>query len=175
MSALQSLENSLNDVFVKKAPALPANGKKALVEYLPWINLLFGVLAIYTAYVLWHWAHLVNGLVNFANSLSAAYGGTPVVANRLTVTVWLSMGVMAAQGLIYLAAFSGLRARKKSGWNLLFYGLLLNVVYGVVVLFSSYGSAGNLVAAVVESAIGFYLLFQVRSSYGKAPAAAPKA
>lgn len=165
MSAFNSLENSLDDVFGKKAPALPANGKKTLVEWMPWLSLLGGVLAAYTTYVLWHWAHLVNGLVDFANSLSAAYGGSQVVADRLTAMVWLSMAVMAASAVLYIAAFPALKARKKSGWNLLFYGLILNAVYGVVVLFSDYGTAGNLLGSLISSAIGLYLLFQVRGSY----------
>ncbi len=172
MGALQSLETNLDNVFGKQAPSLPENGKKTLVEWMPWLSLLGGVLAAYTTYVLWHWAHLVSGLVNLANSLSAAYGGTQVVADRLTVTMWLSMGVMAATAVLYIAAFPALKERKKSGWNLLFYGLLLNAVYGVVVLFSDYGTASNLIGSLIGSAIGLYLLFQIRGSYSKASTAA---
>jgi hypothetical protein len=172
MSALQPLETVLNDLFVKKAPPLPPNGKKALVEYLPWINLVLGLLALYTVYVLWHWAHLANSLVNYANSLSAVYGGPTVATNRLSLGIWIGLVVLAIEALLYIAAFPATRARKKSGWDLMFYALLVNIVYGIVITFSSYGGGGNLIGSLIGSAIGLYLLFQIRASYLKAPSAA---
>lgn len=165
MGASLPLEKSLGDLFVKQAPALPDGGKKALVQYLPWINLILGLISLYGAYVLWNWAHLASGLINYANTLSAAYGGPMVATNRLSVGLWIGIAVLAVEALLYIAAFPGTKARKKSGWNLLYYALLLNVVYGIVVLFTDYGGVGNLVGAIIGSAIGLYLLFQIRSSY----------
>lgn len=173
MSALKSLETSLEDIFVKKAPALPAGGKKALVEYLPWINLVVGLLSLWAAYALWQWAHVASRAIDYLNSISSLYGGQAVATNRMSVGIWLGLIVMAVQALLYLAAFPGLRDRKKSGWNLVFYALLVNVVYGVVVLFTDYGGVGNLIGSAIGSAIGFYFLFQIRGSYSgaKVPAA----
>lgn len=170
MSSLQPLETALDDIFVKKAPPLPPNSKKALVEYLPWINLVLGLLALYTVYLLWHWAHLATGLINYANTLNAAYGG-PAIANvnRLGFGIWLGLIVLAVEALLYIAAFQATRDRKKSGWNLMFYALLVNIVYGVVILFTSYGGVGNLIGTLIGSAIGLYVLFQIRSSYLKTP------
>jgi len=170
MSSLQPLETALNDIFVKKAPPLPTNGKKALVEYLPWINLVLGLLALYTVYVLWHWAHVANSLINYANSLNAAYGIPTVAAtDRMGIGIWLGLVVLAVEALLYIAAFQATRDRKKSGWNLMFYALLVNIVYGLVIVFSSYGGVGNLIGTLIGSAIGLYLLFQIRSSYLKTP------
>lgn len=163
--AKQSLENSLSELFVKKAPPLPAGGKKFLVEYLPWINLILGLLALYGAYALWNWAHIASSLINYANSVSAVYGGPAVAADRMSVGIWVGIAVLAVEALLYIAAFPGTKARKKSGWNLLYYALLLNVVYGVVVLFADYGGVGNLFGYIIGSGIGLYLLFQIRSSY----------
>lgn len=165
MGASLPLEKSLDDLFVKQAPALPAGGKKFIVQYLPWINLILGLISLYTAWVLWNWAHVANNFVNYANSISAAYGGPTVATNRLSVGLWIGIAVLAVEALLYIAAFPGTKARKKSGWNLLYYALLLNIVYGVVVLFTSYGGVGNLIGAIIGSAIGLYLLFQIRSSY----------
>jgi hypothetical protein len=168
MSALKSLESNLEDVFVKKAPALPSGGKKALVEYLPWINLILGLLSLYTAYVLWNWAHVANRFADYANSISAIYGGSPVVTTRLTTMIWVGLAVLVLEALLYIAAFPALRARKKSGWNLLFYAMLVNVVYGVVMLFADYGGVGTLIGSLIGSAVGLYLLFQIRGSYSGA-------
>jgi hypothetical protein len=165
MGSLNSLETKLDDVFVKNAPALPDGGKKALVQYLPWINLALGILSLLAVYNLWNWAHLANKLVDYANTLSAVYGGPAVVTQRLTLTVWLSIIVLAVQAVLYIAAFSGLRNKKKSGWNLIFYALLVNAAYGVVVLFTDYGGVGNLIGSLVGTAIGLYFLFQIRASY----------
>lgn len=166
MSASQPLEKSLGNL-ANQAPALPANAKKAIVTYLPWVSLILGVISLYTAYVLWHWAHLASSLINYANSVSAAFGGPTVATNRMTIGIWLGIAVLAVEGLLYLLAFPGLKSGKKSGWNMLYYGVLLNVVYGVVVLFTDYGSVGNLIWTVIGSAIGLYFLFQIRDSYAK--------
>ncbi len=168
---LKSLETTLDDIFVKKAPPLSPSGKKALVQYLPWINLILGLLSLYTVYIVWHWAHAVNSLVNYANTFSAAYGGPTIATHRLGFGIWLGLLVLAFEALLYIAAFPATRDRKESGWRLLYYALLVNVVYGVVITFTAYGGIGNLIATVIGSAIGLYLLFQIRSSYLKQPAA----
>lgn len=166
MSAVTSLEKSLNDIFVKKAPELPKGGKKFLVEYLPWLSLIIGVLSLWSAYVIWDWAHVAKGYVDLANSLSAAYGGPAVASGtRLSVGIWLGVGVLVVEGLIYLAAFAPTREKKKSGWDLLFYASLLNIAYGLVIMFTAYGGPSNFIGSVIGTAIGLYLLFQIRASY----------
>lgn len=168
MSALSSLEKSLDDIFVKNAPALPDGGKKALVQWLPWINLVLGIVTLWSAYVIWHWAHLADKYIDFANSLSAAYGGPSVApVNRLSAMIWVSLIVLVVEAVIYIAAFPATRDRKKSGWNLMFYAILINIVYGIVVFFTSYGGVTNLLGSIIGSAIGLYLLFQIRASYLK--------
>jgi hypothetical protein len=168
MSAFKSLEKNLDDWFVKQAPPLPANAKKALVHYLPWINLILGILTLYSVYVIWHWAHLANNLINYANSISATYGGPQLNSNRLTAGIWLGLIVLAIEAILYLAAFPATRDRKKSGWDLMFYAFLVNVVYGVIILFTDYGGLGTLFWTIIGSGIGLYLLFQIRGSYGSA-------
>ena len=165
MSALESLEKSLDNLFVKNAPALPKGGKDFLVQVLPWLNLIFGVLSLWSALVLWRWAHAADSLVDYANRLSAAYGGPAVATNRLSVTVWLALVVLVVEGLLMIAAFPGTRERKKSGWNYVFYASLVNVAYAVVILFTDYGGVGSFIWSLLVSAIGLYLLFQIRSAY----------
>jgi hypothetical protein len=176
MSALESLEKNLDDVFDKNAPELPAGAKKVIVEYLPYINLVLGVLTLVAAWGLYNAAHTVNSLVDYANTLSAAYGGTKIATSHLTATVWLAIAVLVVEAVLYIAAFPGTKARKKAGWNLLYYALLINVVYGIVAAFTDYGGVGRLVGSVIGSAIGAYFLFQIRGSYtGAKSAAATKA
>ncbi len=171
--AASQLEKSLERVFIKSAPKLPENGKKMLVEWLPWINLVIGVFTLLSVYWLWHWAHLANNLINYANSLSQALGTNTVVSHRLTVGLWLSLIILAVEAVIYLAAFPAVRARKKAGWDLLFYGLLINIVYGVVILFTNYGGFGTFLSSLIGSVIGLWLLFQIRDKYAASQGASP--
>ena len=100
--------------------------------------------------------------MDYANNLSAAYGGTKIAVSHLTATVWLAIAVLAVEAVLYIAAFPGTKARKKVGWDLLYYALLINVVYGIVAAFTDYGGFGRLVGSVIGSAFGFYFLFQIR-------------
>lgn len=167
MSAVTDLEKSLDDVY-KKVPALPESAKKLIVEWLPWINLVLGVFALWSAYWLWHWAHAVDRLADYANTLSATYGyGRITPVDHMNFMVWLSLVAMVVQAVIYLLAFNPLRDRKKAGWDLLFYAGLFNLVVGLFGVFvgGTYGGFSRLISALFGSAIGFYFLFQIRSYY----------
>jgi hypothetical protein len=168
MSALQPLEKSLDDIFGKQAPALPPNGKKFIVQVVPWLSLIGGLFTLYSAYLLWNWAHTANTFIDYANSLSAAYGGPQVASSRLSVGIWIGLAVLVVEGLLYVLAFPGTKDRKKSGWNLLFYAMLINIAYGLVIMFTSYGGVGSLIGTLIGSAIGFYFLFQIRGNYSAA-------
>jgi hypothetical protein len=163
------LEQKLNEVFVKKAPALPEGGKKALVQWAPIISLIVGVLTLLSAWSLWHWAHNASDLVNYANSLCNAFGANSscdgVNASRFTLWLWLGVIFLLAEGVLYLLAYPGLRDRKKQGWNYLYYGALLNVAYAIVSLFTDYDKVGHFIGALIGSAVSFYILFQIRAAY----------
>jgi hypothetical protein len=162
---MQKLENTLNNIFVTKAPKLPEEGKKALVRYLPWINLVLGLLTVWSAWTLWHWAHVADKLLGSINALNNLYGTPVVTTNRLSFGIWLGIIVLVIEAVLYLLAFPATRERKKSGWNLLFYAVLVNIVYAILVFFTSYGGFGSLLGGLVGSAIGLYFLFQIRSAY----------
>lgn len=164
MAGLSELEKTLDGVFVKNAPKLPENGKKMLVSWLPWINLVAGILSLWAAYTLYHWAHIANGLINYANQVSQAFGG-PAVSSRLTATVWLGIVVIVVEGIIYLMAYPETKARTKRGWDLMFIALLVNIVYGAVLLLTDYGGVGNFIGSLIGSVIGLWLLFQIRGKY----------
>lgn len=174
MGQLDKLEIQLDDVLNKKAPfKIPPDGRKSLAGALWIIALIFGLLQLWLAWNFWHVGHAVDRLVDYANTLSAAYGGS-VVTNDLGPMYYLTLVVLAADAAILLLAAPALKAMRKNGWNLAFYSMLLNVVYGVVVLFSSHGGFGDLIGALIGSTIGAYLLFQVRDQFTKSQPAAHK-
>lgn len=162
-----ALEENLNDVFVKKAPGLPGALQNILVEWAPVISIIIGIISLFSAWTLWHWARAADKAIQYANQVCGVYGnyGCGIATSRFSVWLWLSVMFLAAEGLLYVFAYSGLKARKKQGWNYLYYGALLNVAYAVISLFTSYSALGHFISALIGSAIGFYVLFQIRNAY----------
>lgn len=169
MGVLDKLEASLADPLEKKAPAMPPNARKGLARAMWVVALVFGVLQLWAAWALWALGDKLDRGVDEVNSLYN-YFGRPEVASNLGMFFYLSLIFLAIEGALLLLAAPGLKAMRKTGWNLLFYGMLLNVVYGVFRMFSEVGGGfGQFLWAVVVSALGFYLLFQIRSQFtGKA-------
>ncbi|HJP95890.1 MAG TPA: hypothetical protein VJ843_00805 [Candidatus Saccharimonadales bacterium] len=165
MAVLADLEKALNDIFGKKAPALPKSGKDFLVTYVPYISLIIGLFSLASLWSLWHWAHEANKIIEYANQLSRMYGTHEVIASRMTVGIWLSLLVLAVEAFLYLAAFGPTKAREKTGWNLLFYATLVNIVYGFILMFTDYSGVGSFIGTLIGSALGFYFLFQIRDRY----------
>jgi len=174
MGMLNDLENGLAGVY-KGTPKLGNDAKKSLVKVWPWLALFFGILQVWAAWGLWHWGHTVNQFVDYANSLSQAFGGDAVgKVAHLNVFYWVSFVILLLDAVILLMAFSGLKNRAKRGWNLLFYSALLNGVYGVVSAFNDYGGVGSLVMQLVVSAVVLYFLFQTRDQYTGHKSATPQ-
>jgi len=174
------LETKLDKLFVKDAPKFPEGGKKALVQWAPLLSLVVGVLTLLGAWNLWHWAHVASRSLNYVQTLCGSYAlsGGPdcnyLAPSRFSLWLWLGVVFLLAEGILYLAAYTGLRDHKKQGWNYLFYGALVNALYAVISLFTDYDKVGHFLGALVGSAIGFYLLFQIREYYlGKKPVAGP--
>jgi hypothetical protein len=161
MDVLNKLETWLAGVY-KGAPKLSPSAKKSITGVWPIVALIFGILQLLAAYELWHWGHQVNQVANIVNSLTP-YGANLVV--HLNIFYWLSLIVVAAEGVILLLAYPGLKKHAKAGWDWLFYAAILNLVYGVFSAFNNYGGAGSLVIQVIVSAIILYFLFQIRDQY----------
>jgi predicted neutral ceramidase superfamily lipid hydrolase len=122
---------------------------------------------------LWSWANTTTRIIDNVNTISAIYGGKEIVPNRLSLLVWVSLIVLAVSAVLYIAAYPGTKAKKKSGWNLLFYAALLNFAYGVVNAFTDYGTVMSLIGTLIGTIIGLFFLFQIRSYYTGSTAKAP--
>ncbi len=148
-SSLASLESSLNEVFVKKAPfQLPKNVKDIIVNFAPWLALIGGVVAILGALTIF-------GLGGIVVPLSL-YGGAPIATSFFS-TYFFSLAILGVAGILELMAFPGLRKRSMKAWRLLFYAQLVWAVSELVHF--------NLVNFVLGTVIGLYFLFQVKEYY----------
>lgn len=147
--SLGGLENTLNDLFVKKAPfQLPKNAKETLVNFAPWLALIAGIMALLSALA-------VFGIGSVFGPL-ALYGGAAFAGSYFS-TYFFSLIILGVAGVLELMAFPGLRQRSAKGWRMLFWAELVWIVSSVV--------SFNLVSAVLGGVIGLYLLFQVREYY----------
>ncbi len=127
----------------RKLPALPPGGVNAIYSITPWLALIFGILG-------------VLGAISAFGVLSvfapfAMYGGAHNYGLGLVATV--GWGISS---LMMLIAFPALKAGKLSGWNLLFWSEVVNVVTSVI---------GISVGSVVGALIAFYILYQIKPKY----------
>ncbi len=166
MAFVKTAEDKLEDVF-KGLPPMPENAKESLVKAWPWIALIFGVLQLLAAWGLWGLTRFVGGIYDYANTVSLYTTGQPAGPTSFDKSViYLGIAVLAVDAVILLMAYPELVNRSRRGWDLLFIGSLLNVAYSVVTIFIDSRGVGSFIMSLLGSAIGFYLLFQVKSKYG---------
>lgn len=74
------------------------------------------------------------------------YGG-----GFISVIFWL------ASSILLFAAYSGTKARKMSGWNMLFWSEVVYLIGSLISL--------SILQGIISAMIGFYLLYQIKSYY----------
>lgn len=164
----KKIESVMDEYLVKKAPfQIPDSGRKAIVEWVPWIALIGGVFSLLAGWGLWQSGQRVNEIVGYTNDFLRAYGGEGVTQTPdLGVFFYVALLALVVQGALMLYAFPGLKSRKKtSGWNILLYSALISLVYGVFVALTSYGTFSNLFFSALGALIGLYVLAQIKSHY----------
>ena len=139
-----ALDKVLSDYLVKKAPALPKAGKEFLVTVAPYLALLGAVLGIPALLAVF--------------GLGAAMTPFVWLAGSRTGIFWLFWVVGAVQVALSAMAVKPLFARRGKGWRLMYYSQLLSLLSSL-----QYFNVGSLVMTVIS----FYLLYQVKASYGK--------
>jgi hypothetical protein len=165
MGVVQDLEKSLSGLF-KGLPQLPKSSKESLAQAWPWIALVFGVLQIMAAYWLWKLTERVEVLNDIVNTYSRYYTGEAAGLTGFDKTmIYAGLIVLVVDAVILLMAYTELKRRTSRGWDLLFLASLINVVYAVLTLFINGRGVGSFIFSLLGSAVGFYLLFQVRELY----------
>lgn len=165
MGALQKLEDQLGQLF-KDLPALPKSAKDLLVQWWPYLALIIGVLQLFAAWSLWQLANWSNAWIDAANKLSQyAPGYTAGYSATDKIIIYVGLALLVVNAVIFLMAFSPLTKKLKRGWDLLFLASVINIVYAIVQIFTASQGIGSFIMSLIGSAIGFYLLFQIRDRY----------
>lgn len=137
------LEDTLNEYFGQKAPQLPKGIKDFLVMAAPYLVILGIILTI----------PAILALLGLSVLLAPALA----LGGGWTLAGIISLLVLLVTTVLMIMAVPGLFAKKKFGWDKMFWVSLINVVGTLV--------TGNLIGLVIGTAITWYFLFQVRSYY----------
>jgi hypothetical protein len=137
-------ELKLEEIFGKKAPAMPANIKEMIVKYGPYITLVILVMA----------AVPLLGIIGLGAVAApfALMGGvgefTGFSLSMITLVVTLVLEVMALPFLF---------KRQMKGWRFMLYSTLVSAVSALL--------SFNLGSLVIGTGIGLYILYQIKPLY----------
>ena len=168
METVTSIEQQLVKIN-KDLPKLPKGLTKWLAEY-AWLLTLIGVvLSVLTLLAFVPLLLTVFGVLSVAN-LSLGLAGYPNTYGSDALG-WFSIIVSIVSSLIVLyleaTAITPLKAKQYRGWQLLFcaslISLALTVVSDIITM-----QVGSIIMSLVFSAIGFYILFQLRPYFASA-------
>lgn len=143
MESKLPLEKELEPIFLQKFPPFSESVKEFLVQYGPYIILVLSVIG-------------VLGLLTALGVGGAIFGaGGASIGIGFNFYLGIALGIITL--VLYLMAFSPLKARKRAGWNLLYYALLIGLVSNLIQL--------SIFGFIVGGLIGFWVLFQIREKY----------
>jgi hypothetical protein len=146
---LSGLEAYLAPLFAN-LPHIPQGGREFMVKVAPWLALVFGILGVW-------------GGVQMLGFGGGQYSELMRLAGYSSASFMVGAIFNIASSALLLAGFTGLKAHAKSGWNMVFYSMVVSLTGGIVsvVMGMMYGIIGLFIGAC----IGFYLLFEVRTHY----------
>jgi hypothetical protein len=136
---------TMEDSFMK-LPPLPKNAKHTLVIITPWFALIFGILGLMGGLAGFGILTMFSPFIALSSGLAGATGSL----------VSGAIGVISS--IFLLLSFPGTKSHKMKGWKMLFWSEVLNTAAAII----SFALTGVIIAA-----IGFYLLFQIKSYYKK--------
>lgn len=147
-SAPSDVMGFLNYYLVDKAPfTLPKGLVDFMVRFAPVAALILGILAAFGSLA-------VFGVSSILSPFVIVGGGVSALGTAFMSAIFL--GITA---VMYFMAYPALKARKLSGWTLLFYIQTLYIISDLVNV--------RIASAVLSALVGYYLLFQMRARYKK--------
>jgi hypothetical protein len=163
---VKKAEEVLADVF-KGLPNLSDSTREALAKFWPWLALIGGVAQLIAAWALWGVIHLTVVISDYSAGYYQSVTGRHIGISSFDKTMlYLGILVLVVDAVILLMAYPKLKVRARAGWDLLFLGALVNVVYSVLSLLLHDRGFVNFLSGLAGSFVGFYLLFQVRGKFG---------
>jgi hypothetical protein len=139
----------IEDVF-KSLPHLPTGITEFVVKVAPYLAVLGAIL----------------GFIAGPFAILGAIFATLVTLNPVIMVLMIvDVVVMIISSVLLLMAYKPLKQRELKGWVFLFWTQVLGVVTTLLALPLGMGSGA--VTTVIGTLIGFYILFETKSFYGK--------
>jgi hypothetical protein len=139
---------SLEDAY-KSLPKLPKGFTDFLVTVTPWLTLIGGVLLF-----------VVVGILGFIGLIASIAATVLALAPQYVIMMIITLAIAVVQGALMLLAFKPLQQKSLAGWRMLAYVELLSVVSTILTL-----SVAGIIWGLIWNAVGFYILFQIKSYY----------
>lgn len=140
---MNQLIETLDLYFNKKAPQIPQGGKDFIVKVAPYLTII-SILFMIPALL------IIAGLNAMMPYQYAQYNG---------FGIWAVFTIVIT--VLYVMALPGLFKPSPKGWNYTFYAVLVSALQNLLMM--------NIVSLIIGLAIGFYVLFQVKSHYFGGP------
>lgn len=142
---MKELESTLEKYFLDKAPKLPDDLQNLIVQYGPFVLLIFVIIA---------------GL-----NLVSLFGFSAAILNPLrafagpTLGGWYQIYLVFTAAILILEvlALPGLMNKKMSGWKYMYFAALVALVQSIVTF--------NIAGLIVGSGLTFYILYQIKHHY----------
>ncbi|HXH26637.1 MAG TPA: hypothetical protein VNG90_01965 [Candidatus Acidoferrum sp.] len=167
---MHQLEEQLNDVFTKKISyQIPDHARSTIVKFMPWLTLAGGILSLLGAGAAYTAITVVNRMMDGYLNMAYPYNYAPMTS--ASPLLWVVLLILLGEAILFFAAFPALRDHKRKGWLILYWVNLVYVLYALVHLIAAYDFA-NFIFSLLGSAVGLYILFQIRSYYTEAGAPA---
>jgi hypothetical protein len=167
MEFLKPFEKTMEPWF-KSAPKLSDSARKSFAEALPWLALIFGGLQVLLALFLWQAAKVVSVYSDLSTAYLRSVGVEAGLSSFDKTLIYVGVVMILVDAALLLLAFPKLKNMQKAGWDLLFLASLVNVAYSIVSLFIDARGIGGFLFGLIFSAVGFWLLFQIKPVYKKA-------
>jgi hypothetical protein len=143
-NGLKKMESFFDEYLGKKAPAFPSNIKQGIVKFGPWVLVVLLIIGFFGIFA---------GLGLTLASIPVLFAQNAGQAILIILTTLLALATFIMQAI----AVPGLFKTKKSSWYLVYYATLLGFIQSLLVV--------NIVSGLIFTAIGLYILFQIKSYY----------
>lgn len=165
MDFVSKIENKLVEVN-KNLPLLPKNAKDWLAKYWPYFALVGGILELVAAIFLYRVLDVVHDdFYDLARDVARAYGADVGYSGFDKFMVYFGILFLLVSGVLLILAYTKLVKKQAQGWNLMFLASLVGVVYSIVNLAIPERGFGGFITSLIGTAVGIYLLFQMRDVY----------
>lgn len=161
---MNKLENSLVKLH-KKTPDTSGEFRKQIVNYLPIIIFCFFLFTSWSFYLLWNWERAMAITINTGNALRQGLKLYQVPIQHNSPLIIIGLIILGIEAICFLISMPFLYKKQKLGWCLLFYLTILNLAYGIIMSFTSYGGFSSVYTSVLITVVSLYVLFEIKDYY----------